>query len=160
LRLEYVADTRPGYADTTVADANINRSLWAYLANPAAERAQYTSDVDKTITMLRFQRSVDGKNIGVLAWHSVHGTSMLENNTHVSGDNKGVSSYLFEKAMLSDSSAAPGFVAAFSQSSVGDTSPNVLGAWCDDGSSKQCTLDKSTCNGTSQACHGRGMILS
>ncbi|EPE24469.1 hypothetical protein GLAREA_08321 [Glarea lozoyensis ATCC 20868] len=150
---------KPGhlsYADTTVADANINRSLWAYLANPAAERAQYTSDVDKTITMLRFQRSVDGKNIGVLAWHSVHGTSMLENNTHVSGDNKGVSSYLFEKAMLSDTSAAPGFVAAFSQSSVGDTTPNVLGAWCDDGSGKQCTLDKSTCNGTSQACHGRG----
>jgi neutral ceramidase len=50
------------------------------------------------------------------------------------------------------------FVAAFSQSSVGDTSPNVLGAWCDDGSGKECTLDKSTCNGTSQACHGRGRV--
>jgi neutral ceramidase len=58
--------------------------------------------------------------------------------------------------MLKDASAAPGFVAAFSQSSVGDTTPNVLGAWCDDGSGTQCTLDKSTCGGTSQACHGRG----
>mgnify|MGYP001987280872 CR=1 FL=1 len=71
-------------------------------------------------------------------------------------DNKGVSSYLFEKAALTDPKAAPGFVAAFSQSSVGDTSPNVLGAWCDDGTGTQCTFDKSTCGGTSQACHGRG----
>ncbi|KAG9228218.1 neutral/alkaline nonlysosomal ceramidase-like protein [Amylocarpus encephaloides] len=160
------------FADTTVADANINRSLWAYLANPASERARYTDDVDKTISMLRFQRSDTGKNMGVLAWHSVHGTSLLGNNTHVAGgkypyssrndsayvfvDNKGVSSYLFEKAMLNDASAAPGFVAAFSQSSVGDTSPNVLGAWCDDGTGTMCTLENSTCGGTSQACHGRG----
>jgi hypothetical protein len=40
--------------------------------------------------------------------------------------------------MASDTSAAPGFVAAFSQSSVGDTTPNVLGAWCDDGSGEMC----------------------
>lgn len=56
------------YADTTVSDANINRSLWAYLANPASERAQYTDDVDKTITMLRFQRASDNLNTGILAW--------------------------------------------------------------------------------------------
>ncbi|RAL63284.1 hypothetical protein DID88_004360 [Monilinia fructigena] len=55
---------------------------------------------------------------------------MLENNTHVTG----VAAYLFEKAALTDPKAAPGFVAGFSQSSVGDTTPNVLGAWCDDGS--------------------------
>jgi neutral ceramidase len=61
----------PGYldfADTTVSDANINRSLWAYLANPASERAQYTDDTDKTITMLRFKRASDGLNTGILAW--------------------------------------------------------------------------------------------
>ncbi|RDL31399.1 Uncharacterized protein BP5553_09608 [Venustampulla echinocandica] len=121
------------YADTTVSDANINRSLWAYLANPAEERAQYPDDVDKTITVLRFKRASDGLNTGILAC-----------------------SYLFEKAMASDASAAPGFVAAFSQSSVGDTTPNVLGAWCDDGSGQMCTLENSTCGGKSQACHGRG----
>lgn len=149
----------PGYldfADTNVTDANINRSLWAYLANPASERAQYTYDTDKTITVLRFKRASDGLNTGILAWHSVHGTSMLENNTHVTGDNKGLSSYLFEQAMKNDSTAAPGFVAAFSQSSVGDTTPNVLGAWCDDGSGEMCTLENSTCAGTSENCHGRG----
>lgn len=74
-------------------------------------------------------------------------------------DNKGLSSYLFEKAMASDSSAAPDFVAAFSQSSVGDTTPNVLGAWCDDGSGQMCTLENTTCGGKSQACHGRGTAL-
>ena len=153
------------YADANVTganNANINRSLYAYLANPAAERALYEDNVDKTLTMLRFQRSSDGKNIGVLGWHSVHGTSMLENNTHVTGDNKGLTSYLFETAMKSDSTAADGFVAAFSQSSVGDTTPNVLGAWCDDGSGEMCTLEQSTCGGTnstkgtSEDCHGRG----
>lgn len=51
-----------------MSDANINRSLWAYLANPAAERALYSDDVDKTITMLRFQRASDGLNTGILAW--------------------------------------------------------------------------------------------
>lgn len=64
------------YADIDVADVNINRSPAAYLANPAAERAKYTYDVDKTLTMLRFQRASDGLNTGVLAWHNVHGTAM------------------------------------------------------------------------------------
>jgi neutral ceramidase len=82
---------------------------------------------------------------------------MLENNTHVTGDNKGVAAYLFEQAMSSDSSAAPGFVAGFSQANVGDTTPNVLGAWCDDGSGQMCSLENSTCaDGKSQSCHGRG----
>lgn len=71
--------------DTNITNANINRSIYAYLANPAAERALYTDDVDKTLSMLRFQRASDGLNIGVLTWFSVHGTSMLENNTHVTG---------------------------------------------------------------------------
>jgi neutral ceramidase len=71
--------------ETDVLDANINRSGYSYLANPAEERAEYEYDVDKTITMLRFQRASDGLNLGFVAWHAVHGTSMLENNTHVSG---------------------------------------------------------------------------
>lgn len=58
--------------------------------------------------------------------------------------------------MAADSSAASDFVAGFSQANVGDTTPNVLGAWCDDGSGEQCSFDQSTCSGTSQACHGRG----
>jgi len=82
---------------------------------------------------------------------------MLQNNTHVSGDNKGVAAYLFEQAMLTDATAAPGFVAGFSQANVGDTTPNVLGAFCDDGSGQTCSYENSTCaDGKSQSCHGRG----
>lgn len=62
------------YADTNITgdlDANINRSPYSYLANPADERAKYEYDVDKGLTMLRFQRASDGLNIGVLSWHAV-----------------------------------------------------------------------------------------
>ncbi|KAK4159098.1 Neutral/alkaline nonlysosomal ceramidase [Cladorrhinum sp. PSN259] len=146
------------FGTTRVEDANINRSLYAYLANPESERAQYGDDsVDKTLTLLRFKRASDGKNIGVLTWFPVHPTSMLGNNTHVTGDNKGLAAYLFEKSVKGDSLAADGFVAGFSQANVGDTSPNTLGAWCDDGSGQQCDFQTSTCaDGKSQSCHGRG----
>ncbi|KAL5121413.1 hypothetical protein ACEQ8H_000484 [Pleosporales sp. CAS-2024a] len=139
-----------------LTDTNINRSLFAYLANPEAERARYTDDVDKTMTLLKFTRASDSKNLGVLTWFPVHGTSLLGNQTLVAGDNKGVAAYLFEQDAASIEDAAPGFVAGFSQANVGDTTPNVLGAWCEDGSGTQCRLNDSTCGGTSQACHGRG----
>ncbi|KAI1332745.1 Neutral/alkaline nonlysosomal ceramidase [Xylariaceae sp. FL0255] len=148
---------------TKVFGANINRSLYAYLANPEEERAKYnisTEDdgsVEKDLTLLHFKRSSDGKNIGVLTWFPTHGTSVLGNNTLISGDNKGVAAYLFEKSVADDDSAAEGFVAGFSQASVGDTSPNVLGAWCEDGSGQMCSFKNSTCSdGRSQQCHARG----
>lgn len=57
------------FADTNVTDANINRSLYSYLQNPAAERAQHDTTVDTTLTMLRFKRASDGLNTGILCWH-------------------------------------------------------------------------------------------
>lgn len=117
--------------------------------------------MDKALTLLRFQRASDGKNMGVLTWFPVHGTSMLENNTHVTGDNKGVAAYLFEKAVAGLPDTADGFVAGFSQANVGDTTPNVLGAYCDDGSGMVCSFENSTCgDGKSQSCHGRGPAFS
>lgn len=139
-----------------IADANINRSLWAYLANPKDERDRYADDVDKTMTLMKFTRTSDGKSLGILNWFAVHGTSLLGNQTLVAGDNKGVAAYLFEKDAASISNAAPGFVAGFSQANVGDTTPNVGGAYCEDGSGSQCRLNDSTCGGKSQDCHGRG----
>jgi neutral ceramidase len=157
---------QPGYLSvgtTKVLGANINRSLFAYLANPEEERAKYNvsadddGSVEKDLTLLKFQRASDGKNIGVLTWFPTHGTSLLGNNTLVAGDNKGVAAYLFEKSVRNDPTAADGFIAGFSQASVGDTSPNVLGAWCEDGSGKMCSFENSTCSdGKSQACHARG----
>ncbi|KAI1656316.1 Neutral/alkaline nonlysosomal ceramidase [Daldinia decipiens] len=152
-----------GYLDfgaVNITDGNLSRSLYAYLANPAEERAQYEDDVDKEMTVLKFQRASDGKNIGILTWYPVHGTSIYQNSTHVAGDNKGVAEVMFEKAMEGEDSAASGFVAGFSQANVGDTTPNTLGAWCDDGSGQQCSLENSTCaDGKSQHCHGRGPLF-
>ncbi|XXH03803.1 hypothetical protein Hte_010209 [Hypoxylon texense] len=152
---------------TKVFGANINRSLFAYLANPEEERAKYNTSseddgsVEKDLTMLKFQRASDGKNIGVLTWFPTHGTSVLGNNTLISGDNKGVAAYLFEKSAIDDETAAEGFVAGFSQANVGDTSPNVLGAWCEDGSGEQCSFENSTCSdGRSQKCHARGPMFT
>ncbi|KAI1194717.1 Neutral/alkaline nonlysosomal ceramidase [Nemania serpens] len=156
----------PGHlsvGSTKVLGANINRSLFAYLANPKEERARYNisseddGSVEKDLTLLKFQRSSDGKNIGVLTWFPTHGTSVLGNNTLISGDNKGVAAYLFEKSVVGDETAVEGFVAGFSQASVGDTSPNVLGAWCEDGTGQMCSFENSTCSdGKSQKCHARG----
>jgi len=160
---------QPGYLSvgtTKVAGANINRSLFAYLANPEAERARYNvsaeddGSTEKDLTLLNFKRASDGKNIGVLTWFPTHGTSMLGNNTLIAGDNKGVAAYLFEQSVRGDEAAADSFVAGFSQANVGDTSPNVLGAWCEDGSGEMCDFEKSTCsNGKSQHCHGRGPLF-
>lgn len=156
----------PGYLSvgtTKVAGANINRSLFAYLANPESERNRYNisseedGSVETDMTLLKLKRASDSRNIGVLTWFPTHGTSMLGNNTLITGDNKGVAAYLFEKHMQHDDTAAENFVAGFSQASVGDTSPNVLGAWCEDGTGSMCSFENSTCSdGKSQQCHARG----
>lgn len=137
-------------------DANTNRSPYAYLANPEEERERYRHDVDKTMTVLRFahRNQVNSTNIGILTWFPVHGTSMLGNNTLVTGDNKGVAAKLFESSQVDN----PSFVAGFSQANVGDTSPNVLGAYCEYGpqAGEKCDFKTSLCGNKTQPCRGRG----
>jgi neutral ceramidase len=137
-----------------VDKANINRSLFSYNANPEAERQRYADNVDKDLTLLRFA-DLNNKPFGVLTFFATHGTSMLRNNTLVSGDNKGVAASLFEKQMRAES---PGFVAGFSQANVGDVSPNVEGAYCETGpdAGKECKLADSTCGGKTGPCQARG----
>lgn len=146
------------FASIDITDANINRSPYAYLANPKDERAKYQNDVDKTLTLLKLRRNSDNKDIGVLTWFPVHGTSMLGNNTLITGDNKGVAARLFEEHAVHLDSAAEGFVAGFSQANVGDTSPNINGAYCESGDDegKQCDFKTSLCGGKNGPCHGRG----
>ncbi len=151
-----LAPGRLSVGTTEIEDASISRSEYAYLQNPADERARYENDVDKTMTLLRFTHIMDSgdeKDIGILNWFAVHGTSMLGNNTIVTADNKGVAAYLFEKYMNDVS-----FVAGFSQANVGDTTPNVLGAYCESGEhvGEMCDFKTSLCGNTSQPCHGRG----
>lgn len=143
---------------TNISDANINRSLFAYLANPEEERARYSDNVDKTLTLLKLKRSSDGKDIGLLTWYAVHGTSLLGNNTLIAGDNKGVAAYLLEQDLNADGNVADGFVAGFSQANVGDTSPNINGAYCESGvdEGRECSFERSLCGNDTKPCHGRG----
>ena len=82
-----------------VEGASVNRSPYAYLKNPEAERAKYHSNVDKTMTVVSFERTADKLAMGMLSWFPVHGTSLYGNNTLVSGDNKGVAALLFEDSI-------------------------------------------------------------
>lgn len=150
-----LARGRLSIGDINISDANVNQSPYAYLANPEEERARYEDDVDKTLTLLRFTHTLGSTatDIGVLTWFPVHGTSMYGNNTLVTGDNKGVAAYMFEQATEDDA-----FVAGFSQASVGDTTPNVLGAYCEFGdyAGQLCDFKTSLCGNKTQPCHGRG----
>ncbi|KAM3523860.1 hypothetical protein MY4038_008013 [Beauveria bassiana] len=142
---------------TDIKDASINRSLWAYLNNPREERARYADSTDKSMTLLRFKRSEDDKIVGVLNWFPTHGTSLYRNNTHVAGDNKALAAWMVEQDAKSSSQYADNFIAGFSQANLGDASPNVEGAWCEDGSQAQCHLEDATCkDGTVLKCQGRG----
>ena len=133
---------------TRVEGANVNRSPTAYVKNPEAERALYDDDVDKDMTLLRIEDD-EGRGIGAFSWFPVHGTSMNNTNRLINGDNKGAASLFMERDM------DDGFVAAFCQANVGDTSPNTLGAFCMD-TGLPCDAVHSTCDGRVQQCIGRG----
>jgi neutral ceramidase len=120
------ADLKPGRILLTqgnVEGAGVNRSRVAYMNNPAAERALYASDVDTTMTLLKFVR--DDGPIGTLNWFAVHGTSMNFHNKLISGDNKGYVAYAVEQAHGTRYTGKPEFVAAFAQSNAGDVTPNL-----------------------------------
>lgn len=113
-------DLEPGsiYIEQGVVEgAGANRSIVAYEANPAEERALYDSPTDKGMTLLKL---VDESGpIGMINWFASHPTSMTYNNRLISGDHKGYASARFEESM------GEGFVAAFAQSNAGDVTANL-----------------------------------
>lgn len=163
-------------------DANANRSPSAYLHNPEDERARYQHNTDKIMTQLSVTNP-EGKGTGAISWFPVHCTSINNTNDLISGDNKGVASQFLEKWAAKQSTTgssqtegpaatgssqnkgptatgqaqvqlAEGFVAAFGQANVGDTSPNIQGAFCQD-TGLPCE-DHSLCNGRNKLCIARG----
>eukprot|EP00210_Caulerpa_lentillifera_P000265 g258.t1 len=133
-------------------EVGVNRSPTAYLNNPKEERDQYPAQVDKTMTLLRFTLD-NGDDLGALNWFPVHGTSLNNSITLISGDNKGIAAQLFEKSFKQKTNAD--FVAAFAQENSGDVSPNTQGSYCLD-SGLSCTESTSSCHGRNELCHGRG----
>jgi neutral ceramidase len=121
------ADLVPGtvkIAEGTLAGANVNRSLPAFQANPAADQAKFPGAVDQRMTVLRFEQA--GRPVGLLDFFATHGTSMTKTNHLISADNKGYASHLVEAGRFGVDWAHRGdFVAAFAQTDAGDMSPNL-----------------------------------
>ena len=143
-------------ANGELDEANINRSPTSYQANPQEERDQYDADTDKNMLLLKL---VDDDNnlIGVINWFAVHGTSMNNTNTLISGDNKGYASYLLEKE-VNGGDSVPGkgpIVAAFGSTNLGDVSPNTAGPICID-TGLPCDGETSSCNGKCENCIASG----
>ena len=108
-----------------LTNASFNRSIIAYNANPAEERARYASDVDQEMTVFRLNRG--GQDTGMINWFPVHATNIGNQNRLISGDNKGLASYMFEKWKGTNYGADDTFVAAFASSNLGHVSPNLWG---------------------------------
>ncbi|XP_038060222.1 putative neutral ceramidase C [Patiria miniata] len=148
-------DGNISYKKGELLGANINRSPTAYLKNPKDERDKYLYDVDKEMTVLKFEDK-DGNGLGVICWFPVHPVSMENTNKLISSDNKGFASYLFEMDMNPGSKMGEGsFVAAFPNSNHGDTTPHVNGTVCID-TGEPCEEETSTCGGEPTNCLGGG----
>ncbi|KAJ5500413.1 Neutral/alkaline nonlysosomal ceramidase [Penicillium expansum] len=134
---ENLAPGRLSFGSIDLQDTNTNRSPFSYERNPEQERARYSANVDKSLSLIRFDRESDNRTAAVLTWFPVHGTSMYNNNTLVSGDNKGVAAYLFERSIDGDARFTEDAVIGFSQANM-------------------CRYEDSTCGGRNEDCHGRG----
>ena len=110
----------------TVENCGAQRSKEAYNNNPQRERNKFGSDTDKEMLLLKFVHFKNGLEtpIGVLNWYAIHPTDIGQYNKHVSGDNKGCASRLFEHK-ASEELGIDNFVAAFANSNCGDVSGNM-----------------------------------
>jgi len=110
--------------------ASRNRSLEAFRLNregcsEAAELQGKCTSINPEVSLLRVDRP--GGPAGVIAWFSVHNTSLSKNNHLIGADSKGFAAYQFERLFGSIAPfQRPGeFVAAFPNGDEGDMSPNL-----------------------------------
>ena len=97
----------------------------ANLSNPFAP-----DDRDTEMLCLRLEKA-GGTEIGMFNWFPVHGVSYSQKNRLLTGDNKGLAAYLFEREKGTYypghylASQSSGFVAGFANSNEGDITPNL-----------------------------------
>lgn len=154
-------------ASAPLHNSSANRSPTSYDEDPEHERAQYDGNVDSTFTLLRVDVKDKSSSTAVtagatrlstlLTFFAVHCTSMFNDNTLVTGDNKGLASMELEAALApaNITRGSGDFVASFYSANLGDSSPNIAGAFCPDGVTP-CDALRSTCDGRNAGCQGRG----
>ena len=108
-----------------LTNASVNRSQVAFEQNPAADKAAFPQAIDPAVTVLRFQQG--GNDIGAINWFATHATSITNENTLISPDNKGYAAYRWEHDLkgVRYLDQSEGFVAAFPNTNAGDMSPNL-----------------------------------
>ena len=120
--MHYAADA---FADTS--ELAINRSLAAYNANPEVQPKLAPHEahkaLDSTVKMLQFVGD-DGKMIGCINWFGIHTTSLSNDNTLVSADNKGFAADYLEAYLCQKYQTE--VIAAFAQDTAGDITPNYV----------------------------------
>jgi len=107
----------------TVNDCGRNRSIAAYLNNPAAEISSYPDSTNKEMIQLKFVKN--NKAVGILNWYSLHPTSRGQTNTLISSDNLGWASLCYENAMGTNLDSTETFVCGFANITAGDVSGNI-----------------------------------
>lgn len=107
-----------------VLNASMQRSPTAYVQNP--DRTEYGTNVDQRMTLLRFDRN-DGVPLGMVNWFAVHPTNFSKDNRFITGDNKGIAAFWFEKDFGTSYTSGSTFVGAFANANEGDVSPNLWG---------------------------------
>lgn len=110
---------------STLTNASVNRSRVAFDQNPAADKAAFPNAIDPAVTVLRFQQG--GSDIGAISWFATHATSITNENTLISPDNKGYAAYRWEHDQkgVRYLDEGQGFVAAFPNTNAYDMSPNL-----------------------------------
>lgn len=132
--LATATDGRILFNQAELLNGTTNRSVPAYLQNPEADRQAFL-DVDgnevrtnRMMTLLKLQRD-NGKAVGMMNWYPIHVTSIYQNNTQLSSDNKGFAALRFEQDLESEhfspTDAEP-FLAGFMQADEGDASPSLF----------------------------------
>lgn len=110
-------------ADQEVA---FNRALQAYNANPENEALGPTQThlaIDRNMYLLR-ARSGE-QTVMVSNWFGVHATSLNNDNTGISSDNKGFAAIELERSLLAEQGQPA--LCLFAQAAAGDVSPNFYG---------------------------------
>jgi neutral ceramidase len=97
-----------------------NRSPEAYAAN--SDHHLYTEPSDPEMIQIKAVAQ-SGRPLASFNWFAVHGVSLPLSNKFVSGDNKGLASYAFEKKMGASYLQDGEFIAGFVQANSGDISP-------------------------------------
>lgn len=126
--MQSISSRKPGRIFSSsgqVTDCGWQRSMPAFMNNPVAERNRFPSgDTDKWMLLLKFTQVAPGGDqlVGILNWFAIHPVDLGQQNTKVSGDNKGLAALSYE---ADEAAKGNHVVVAFANANCGDISVGI-----------------------------------